>query len=102
VGDEVSMRSDTIRCANAQERSLDLAHVTARVVADHRALRGLLDEVEQAAAAAKTCRIEGLDRLHRAVWELYLAVDEHLVLEERDLAPIFAARRPCEKTGLAR
>ncbi len=66
----------------------ETARVIAAVLKEHRALRPLLDEVEQAAAAAREGRPGGLDLLHTTVWDLYLAVEDHLFLEEKELAPI--------------
>jgi hypothetical protein len=95
------MSSTTVqRIKVCESRRLDLAAVTACVLADHRALRVLLDEVERAASSAKRDvrrrqdGVGGLARLHEAVWDLYVAFDEHLFLEERDLSPVLAALRP--------
>lgn len=66
----------------------EIAGVVAVVLKEHRALRPLLDEVEHAASAARARRDGGLDLLHTTVWDLYLGVEDHLFLEERELAPI--------------
>lgn len=62
--------------------------VAARVSRDHATIRALLDGLERACAAAKARRAGGLDSFRRAVWDLYLAFEEHLQMEEADVAPI--------------
>jgi hypothetical protein len=50
-------------------------------------LRRLLDELEQASASARSGERGGLARLHVVVCDLYLAFQDHLLFEERNLAP---------------
>lgn len=73
--------------------------VAARVQRDHATIRALLDTVERACTAAKERRAGGLDSFRRAVWDLYIAFDDHLAMEEADVAPILRSTGP---TGEAR
>jgi len=73
--------------------------VAARVRRDHATIRALLDAVERACVAAKERRAGGLDSFRRAVWDLYIAFEEHLDMEEADVAPIL---RSAGATGEAR
>lgn len=59
-----------------------------RVQRDHATIRALLDGVERACTAARERRAGGLDSFRRAVWDLYLAFDDHLAMEEAEVAPI--------------
>jgi hypothetical protein len=72
---------------------LDLGAVAACVLEEHREIRRLLDDVEEAAGATRS-RQRGFDCLHRAVWMLYVAFEEHLLFEERELGPLLAALLP--------
>lgn len=65
-----------------------IATIKDLVSKEHLALQRLLEQVERAASAARERRPGGIDRLHMTVWDLYLAVDDHLFVEEKYLAPI--------------
>jgi hypothetical protein len=73
---------------------LDLGSVIARVLDEHQAIRRLLDDVERAADATRFRVQDALAGLHRAIWDLYVAFDEHLLDEERDLGPLVSALLP--------
>jgi hypothetical protein len=66
----------------------EIATIMQLVAREHLALQRLLEDVERAANAARDRRPGGIEQLHASVWELYLAVDEHLFLEEKYVAPI--------------
>ena len=83
-------------------RSLDLAAVAARVLEEHQEIRRILDDVERAAEATKSRQPAAIERLHRAIWELYVAFDEHLMFEERDLGPLLEALLPSGKATATR
>ena len=70
------------------ERRDATATIMDLVAKEHRAIERLLEQVERAASAARDERMGGIDRLHAAVWDLYLAVDDHLFVEEKYLAPL--------------
>ena len=73
--------------------------VVARFKRDHATIRALLEAVERCCAAAKERRAGGLDSFRRAVWDLYIAFEDHLAMEEADVAPIL---RSAGSTGEAR
>jgi hypothetical protein len=73
---------------------LDLAAVASCVLEEHKEIRQLLDSVERAADATRASQRDALEALHRAIWELYIALDEHLMFEERDLGPLLSALLP--------
>jgi DUF438 domain-containing protein len=62
--------------------------VAARVLEEHRTIRRLLDELERASSFARNGRQESIAQLHKAIWDLYVAFEEHLLFEESDLAPL--------------
>ncbi|MDB4934207.1 MAG: hypothetical protein JWP87_1179 [Labilithrix sp.] len=82
---EVSL---TERHPQPQLDDTELHIVVERVRRDHRALRGLLDEVEQACDIAKQVSERRCEALRDTVWDLYIAFNAHLALEEAYLAPI--------------
>ncbi|MEO6209831.1 MAG: hemerythrin domain-containing protein [Gemmatimonadaceae bacterium] len=59
--------------------------VAARVRLDHAIIRSLLDAVERACTAAHAQRPE---TVRRTVWDLYVAFEDHLRMEEADVVPI--------------
>jgi hypothetical protein len=71
----------------AHDRPAGLGSVAARVRLEHHVIRRLLDELEQASASARSGGPDGLERLQMVVWDLYLAFQDHLMFEERNLAP---------------
>jgi hemerythrin-like domain-containing protein len=71
-----------------RDRHVDLATVAARVLEEHRTIRRLLDELEHASSCARDGRQESIAQLHKAIWDLYIAFEDHLVFEESDLAPL--------------
>jgi hemerythrin-like domain-containing protein len=66
----------------------DPRSIAARVKREHGMLRALLDEVERASLFAERRHPGGLPRFRQAVWDLYLAFEEHLAMEEKYVAPI--------------
>ncbi len=68
--------------------------VAARVSHDHAMIRVLLDLVERACTAAQQRHAGGLESFRTAVWDLYIAFDEHLAMEEADVAPILRGAGP--------
>jgi hemerythrin-like domain-containing protein len=66
----------------------DARSIAARVKREHGVLRTLLDELERACLFAVRRREGGLARFRRAVWDLYIAFEEHLAMEEKYVAPI--------------
>jgi hemerythrin-like domain-containing protein len=88
------MISQAAASLHVPKRSLALAAVWARVLEEHQQIRRLLDDVERAAGMTKAQQPAALDRLHHAIWELYVALDEHLAFEERDLGPLLEALLP--------
>jgi hypothetical protein len=79
---------------HVSKRSLDFGAVVACVLEEHQEIRRILDDVERAGGATKSHQRDGLERLHRAIWELYVALGEHLLFEERDLGPLLGALLP--------
>lgn len=77
-------------------RALALSTVALRVRVEHETIRRLLDDVERASTATKKRRSGGLDQLHQSVWNLYVAFDDHLHFEERELAPLLATAAASE------
>jgi hemerythrin-like domain-containing protein len=65
--------------------------VVERVRREHQLIGRLLDDLERAASSAKARRPGGLAQLHKAVWDLYLAFQDHILFEESDLAPLLRA-----------
>jgi hypothetical protein len=96
------MIAQAVPSLHVTKRGLDLGAVVACVLEEHQEIRQLLDEVERASGAtksraksrAKSRDGDALERLHRAIWELYVALDEQLLFEERDLGPLLAALVP--------
>jgi hypothetical protein len=81
--------------ASLPERRMDsvpdeaeLRTITERIRQDHARLRLLLDEVERACNAAEREGQRRSERLRETVWELYVAFNAHLALEEAYVAPI--------------
>lgn len=66
----------------------DPRSVIERVKREHAMIRTLLDVVDRTCSAAKERSAGGLDSLRRAVWDLYIAFEEHLAMEDAELAPI--------------
>jgi hypothetical protein len=67
-----------------------LNEVKARVLADHRQIRTLLEDVTRVAASLST---EGdvsarESPLTGPIWRLFLGLDDHLAYEETELAPL--------------
>jgi hypothetical protein len=71
--------------------ALDPRDVAARVSRDHRVICTLLDEIGRASTAALERRRPGLDALAAAVWKLYVFFEEHLSMEESEIAPLIRA-----------
>jgi hypothetical protein len=67
-----------------------LRDIKARIEADHRRIQVLLDELQRTAEfASGPDAPENADRpLAAPLWQLFLAFDEHLVFEERNLVPL--------------
>jgi hemerythrin-like domain-containing protein len=61
------------------------------VAREHAMIRTLLDELERGGDAAVNRRRGGLEAFRRAVWDLFVAFDDHLSMEERDVLPILRA-----------
>lgn len=59
-----------------------------RVRRDHAMIRALLDETERAGAAALMRRAGGIDRFRGAVWDLFIAFDDHVAMEESNVLPL--------------
>jgi iron-sulfur cluster repair protein YtfE (RIC family) len=66
-----------------------LIQIKARVQAGHAGLRAMLDDLDRqlAARVAGSTEPSARVRLGDSVWNLFLALDEHLEMEERDLLP---------------
>ncbi len=73
--------------------------MAARVRRDHATIRALLDALQRACEVAKERREAGLDAFRRAVWDLYITFEEHLDMEESDVAPFL---RSSGRAGVAR
>jgi hypothetical protein len=67
-----------------------LRDIETRIAADHRRIHVLLDELDRTAEfASRADAPQDADReLAGPLWELFLAVDDHLAFEERDLVPL--------------
>jgi hypothetical protein len=66
---------------------MDLGPVAARVLEEHKTIRSLLDDLARASRSAMDGRQDGLAQLRDAIWRVYVAFQDHLQFEERDLAP---------------
>ena len=88
------MISRAASCLPISKPPLDLGAVAACVLEEHREIRRLLDAVARAAEATRADPRHSLEGLRRAIWELYVAFDEHRLFEERDLGPLLAALVP--------
>jgi hypothetical protein len=66
-----------------------LMQVRARVRAGHALLRAMLDDLELELGQLDLGSVEAPTRnkLADAIWKLFLALDDHLGMEERDLVP---------------
>lgn len=65
-----------------------LWQVKARVRGDHARLRDLLDSLERALQEQNDADPpEAASRLTDTIWKLFLILDDHLGMEERDLVP---------------
>jgi hypothetical protein len=82
-----------------RDQDVDPGTVVARVLEEHDAIRTLLDDLERASSLAKHDRRDGLAQLNEAVWRVYIAFLDHLLFEERHLAPLFrrAGEDPARK-----
>jgi hypothetical protein len=67
---------------------VDQGAVVVRVLEEHVAIRILLDDLERASSLTKQGWRDGVAQLHEAVWRLYVAFQDHLLFEERNLAPL--------------
>lgn len=76
---------------DATGTALEPRQVAVRVRREHATIRALLDDVDRACIAARERRPGGLKQLLRAVWELYVSFEEHLVMEEAQVVPIIRA-----------
>jgi hemerythrin-like domain-containing protein len=88
------MIAEAVRSLHVTNRSLDFGAVVACMLEEHQQISRLLDDVERASDRTKSRHRDGLERLHCAIWELYVAFDEHLLFEERDLGPLLSALLP--------
>ena len=68
-----------------------VGRLAARVRRDHATIRTLLDDVERACAGQDEGRVVALERVRRAVWDLYLVFEDHLAMEEAHVAPLLRA-----------
>jgi hypothetical protein len=66
---------------------MDLGLVAARVLEEHQTILRLLDDLARASRFARDGRQDALAQLRDAIWRLYVAFQDHLQFEERDLAP---------------
>jgi len=74
----------------AERAEPTLSEAQAKVRTDHACIRGLLDELAALARehGAETAEAPAA-RLTQVVWKLLLIFEEHMAMEERDLAPLF-------------
>jgi hemerythrin-like domain-containing protein len=66
---------------------MNLRLVAARVFEEHQTLQRLLDDLARASRVAREGRRDAVAQLRDAIWRLYVAFQDHLQFEERDLAP---------------
>src|SRR5579859_1943559 len=71
-----------------RDQDVDQGTVVSRVLEEHDAIRILLEDLERASSFAKHGRQDGLAQLNEAVWRVYIAFQDHLLFEERNLAPL--------------
>jgi hypothetical protein len=67
-----------------------LVTIAGQVLEEHAAIEGLLDHLGRATSEVRLGADEGVEQLHKAIWNLYLAFLDHLLYEERRLAPLLS------------
>ncbi len=85
------LKDETGATAERSRSCDERAVVWSRVTREHAMIRTLFDAVERCGVAAVTHQRGGLDSFRRAVWDLFIAFDDHLAMEEREVLPILRA-----------